>query len=87
MYCERDDKQTNEFLGQRQQLDHVLEQDVVNAHVPQCCNILSIYANQYLLHSLPYHTMTSSSMQGLPFHTPVYNTSIACEQVGGCVMR
>ena len=40
-------------------------------------------ANQCLLHSLHYHTMTSSCMQGLPFHTPVYNASICvqCDEI------
>ena len=38
------------------------------------CNILHAQASQCLLHSLPYHIMTSLRLQGLPFHTPVYNT-------------
>ena len=60
-----------------------------------CCNIqqsdngMGIQHNarlQHLAHdqcplySLPYHTMTFSCLQNLPFHSPVYNTSIACMQ-------
>ena len=76
MSCERDDEQLKEFLGDY--LNDVFEQDVVNAHAPQYLQHLA-HANQHRV-SL-YHTMTSSCLQGLPFHTPVYNISIACVQV------
>ena len=31
--------------------------------------------------SFLYHTMTSSHLQGLPFHNPVYDVSISCMQL------
>ena len=47
-----------------------------NAQLQHLVRAICIY-NQCLLHSLPYHTMNISCLQGLLFHSSVYNTSVA----------
>ena len=44
----------------------------INRSVQHCGS--AVYILLYVLHSLLYPTMTSSCLQALPFHSPVYNT-------------
>ena len=75
--CERDDEQANEFLGQLIKIGHVLKQDVVNVHAHtkyySTSHVCCLHNQCPMLYLYMHYTMTSSCLQDLLFHCPVYN--------------
>ena len=73
-FCERDGEWNNEFLGQL--INYTM-------HARGCALATMLYHKIMCVlltksvpfsYSLFYHTITSSYLQGLPFHSPVYTT-------------